>query len=220
MEWFDLVDAYCERTGPGFWAEPVNALTNGAFLLAAVVMAVRLRNCRMPLGWAMVALLALIGIGSFLFHTHARVWAALADTAPILGFILLYLFASARHYLNLPWRRSLGLVVIFLPVAAALVPVFRLLPVLGVSAGYLPVLVLIAGFALYLRRRAPATARGLAIGAGLLFVSVTLRSLDEPLCAALPGGTHFGWHLLNALMLGWMIEVYRRHMLARRARRR
>jgi hypothetical protein len=29
-----------------------------------------------------------------------------------------------------------------------------------------------------------------------------------------PLGTHFGWHLLNAVMLGWMIEVYRRHMLA------
>jgi hypothetical protein len=27
-------------------------------------------------------------------------------------------------------------------------------------------------------------------------------------------GTHFLWHILNALMLGWMIEVYRRHRLA------
>jgi hypothetical protein len=27
-------------------------------------------------------------------------------------------------------------------------------------------------------------------------------------------GTHFLWHILNGLMLGWMIEVYRRHMLA------
>jgi hypothetical protein len=47
-----------------------------------------------------------------------------------------------------------------------------------------------------------------------------LRTLDEPFCATFPIGTHFLWHLLNALMLGWMIEVYRRHMLAGRAVRR
>jgi len=31
----------------------------------------------------------------------------------------------------------------------------------------------------------------------------------------LPMGTHFLWHLLNAAMLGWMIEVYARHIRAR-----
>jgi aspartyl-tRNA(Asn)/glutamyl-tRNA(Gln) amidotransferase subunit C len=30
----------------------------------------------------------------------------------------------------------------------------------------------------------------------------------------IPLGTHFLWHILNGIMLGWMIEVYRRHMLA------
>jgi hypothetical protein len=28
-------------------------------------------------------------------------------------------------------------------------------------------------------------------------------------------GTHFLWHLLNALMLGWMIMVYVRHHTGR-----
>ncbi len=41
----------------------------------------------------------------------------------------------------------------------------------------------------------------------MLTVSLVLRSLDAPLCAANPLGTHFLWHLLNAVMLGWMIEV-------------
>jgi hypothetical protein len=65
-----------------------------------------------------------------------------------------------------------------------------------------------------LARRAPATARGLAIGAAILLVSITARSLDGQLCAKIPLGTHFLWHILNGIMLGWMIEVYRRHMLA------
>ncbi len=54
----------------------------------------------------------------------------------------------------------------------------------------------------------------MAIGAGLLIVSLTFRTLDGPLCDSLPVGTHFLWHLLNATMLGWMIAVYRSHMLA------
>jgi hypothetical protein len=108
-------------------------------------------------------------------------------------------------------------VLAFVPYAAVTVPLFALIPGLGSSAGYVPVPVLIAGYALILRKPAPETSRGLAIGAGLLVLSLTARTLDEPLCAAIPLGTHFLWHLLNAVMLGWMIEVYRRHMTARLA---
>src|SRR6056297_1606654 len=101
MDWFAAIDGYCERLGPGYWAEPVNALTNLAFLLAALAMAWRLRGTGLPLAWAMVVLLALVGLGSFLFHTHAQGWAALADTGAILAFILLYLYAASRDFLGL-----------------------------------------------------------------------------------------------------------------------
>jgi hypothetical protein len=33
--WSTPVDLYCERTDPSFWAEPINALSNLSFLLAA-----------------------------------------------------------------------------------------------------------------------------------------------------------------------------------------
>ncbi len=169
MDWFASIDGYCERLGPAYWAEPVNAVTNAAFLVAAAVMAWRLRGAHLPLANAMVVLLAVIGLGSFLFHTHAERWAALADTTPILAFILVYLYASSRDYLRLskPW--SLVSVGLFFPFAAVLVPLFAQVPVLSASAGYLPVVVLIAGYAVVLARRAPETARGLALGAGLLF---------------------------------------------------
>ena len=75
------------------------------------------------------------------------------------------------------------------------------------SAGYLPVPVLIACYALALRRRAPEAARGLAIGAGMLAVSLFFRTIDAAVCPAFPVGTHFLWHLLNAAMLWWMIRV-------------
>ena len=217
MDWFAPVDAYCERTGPEYWAEPVNALTNAAFVLAAMVMAWRLRGARLALGWAMVAVLALIGLGSFLFHTHANRLTGLMDVLPILAFILLYVFAATRDFLGArPLLAGLA-VLAFLPYAALTVPLFRMVPVLGASAGYLPVPILIFLYAALLWRRAPATAGGMAAGAGLLLVSLFFRSIDMTVCDAFPMGTHFLWHILNAIMLAWMIEVYRRHMVARLA---
>lgn len=207
--WLAPVDGYCERLGPGYWAEPVNALTNLAFVLVAVAVWPRLLG--RPTGQAMAAVLALIGLGSWLFHTHANRLTGLMDVLPILAFILLYVFAATRDFLGArPWVAG-GVAVAFVPFAAATVPLFAMIPGLGSSAGYAPVPLLIAGYALALRRRAPDTARGLAVGAGLLVVSLAFRTLDAPLCAAWPLGTHFLWHLLNAVMLGWMIEVWRRH---------
>ena len=61
---------------------------------------------------------------------------------------------------------------------------------------------------------------GLTIGVGILVASMGARWADEPLCHMHPVGTHFLWHILNAVMLAWMIEVYHRHMLAgKRAKR-
>lgn len=174
-------------------------------------MAGRLRGRRLPLARAMVAVLAVIGVGSFLFHTHANRLTALMDVVPILAFILLYVFAATRDLLGArPWvagAATLG----FLPYAAATVPLFARIPGPGSSAGYAPVPLLILIHAALLHRRAPPVARGLAIGAAILILSLTFRALDQPLCDLIPIGTHFLWHLLNATMLAWMIEVYRRH---------
>jgi hypothetical protein len=217
MSWTEAVDGYCERTDPSSWSEPVNALTNAAFLIAAFVMWQRTRGTGPALAYGMVAILTAIGIGSFLFHTLATRWAAAADVIPILLFILLYLFAASRDFLGLTPLRAGVATAAFIPYAAATVPLFSMISWLGSSAGYVPVPILILVFSWLLRRKAPATARGLGIGAGILGVSLTFRTLDEPLCASFPLGTHFMWHILNGLTLGWMIEVYRRHMLHNRA---
>jgi hypothetical protein len=210
---FEPIDAYCERTSAAYWAEPINAATNAAFLIAAYVMWRRTEG--LPLARVMCVVLAAIGVGSYLFHTHANGLTAALDVAAILGFILVYIFAATRDFLGLrPWWAA-GAVVAFFPYALLMVPLFDwAMPFLGSSAGYAPIPVLILGYALALRRRAPGTACGMALGALILCLSLTFRTLDEPLCHRLPLGTHFIWHLLNGLMLGWMIEVYRRHRLA------
>ncbi|WP_299150663.1 ceramidase domain-containing protein [uncultured Tateyamaria sp.] len=212
MELLREIDGYCERMGPEYWAEPVNAVTNAAFVIAAVIM--WRRSAGVPLARALSVILGLIGLGSYLLHTHAQVWAAIADTTPIVVFILVYLFAINRDVWGMrPWVAALGTAA-FIPYAILTVPVWQMVPVLGVSAGYVAVPVLILIYAALLRRRAPIVARGFVIGAAILFASLTARSIDEASCVHIPHGTHFLWHILNGIMLGWMIEVYRRYVSA------
>lgn len=205
--WSDQVIAYCERTDLSFWAEPVNAVTNAAFVIAAAVMWPRVAG--RPMGQALCVVLAVIGAGSFLWHTHATRWAGLMDVLPILGFILLYLFAATRDFLRLGTGLSLLAVALFLPYAFVVGwALGRIVPGLGANAAYISVALLIAIYALVLRG---AVGRSLLIGAGLLALSLAFRMADAAVCDIVPIGTHFMWHLLNALMLGWMIETWRRH---------
>jgi hypothetical protein len=214
MDLLRQIDSYCERLDPGYWAEPVNALSNLAFLVAAYIMFRRVRGQGIPLAEVLCAILAVIGVGSYLFHTHATVWSSILDVVPIAAFVLVYLFAANLHFWRMPlWAALLGMVA-FVPYTMAMTPVFARMTFFDVSAVYWPIPVLITLYAMALRNRTPLTAHGLAIGSAILVVSLTFRSVDEPICRALPIGTHFVWHLFNGLMLGWMIEVYRRHMIA------
>ncbi|MFC7703821.1 ceramidase domain-containing protein [Plastorhodobacter daqingensis] len=217
MDWTRTINAYCERSDASYWSEPVNALTNAAFLIAAFVLWRRVRGQGLPLAEALVAILAVIGLGSFLFHTHATVWAAMADVLPILVFILVYIFAANLHYWRLSLWVALGATALFFPFAGLAAPALRaVIPGLGGSAPYAAVALLIVIYGTALLRRHPETGRGLLVGAAILAASITFRALDQPACGVFPLGTHFLWHVLNATMLGWMIEVYRRHMLAAR----
>ena len=52
------IDIYCERVGPEFWSEPVNAVTNGAFIIAgivALVLAMRARRLDGPVADAAIS---------------------------------------------------------------------------------------------------------------------------------------------------------------------
>jgi hypothetical protein len=100
----------------------------------------------------------------------------------------------------------------FVPYAAVLVPLLNAVPFVEISYFYWTVPILLLIYAPFV---GGAMARGFVIGACVLCLSIVLRSLDGIVCARWPLGTHFAWHILNAIMLGWMIEVYRRHMVER-----
>jgi hypothetical protein len=212
--WSQQIDIYCERMGPEFWAEPVNAVTNAAFLIAAAwVFVVLRREGRLEAGTGLLlGLLTAIGIGSFLFHTVATRWAALADVLPIMLFILAYLALTMRRGFALNWWWAGGITLAFLPASFAVSSAVGQLAggALGGSSGYVPALLalLIAGG--WLVARGVREGQWLLAAAAVFVASITLRTLDQPLCTATPFGTHFMWHVLNAVVLGLLIRALAR----------
>lgn len=213
MEWTAPIDVYCERVGAAFWAEPINAISNAAFVIAALWIYPRVR--RTVPAQRLAVLLGLIGVGSFAFHTFADRWSMVADIVPIIVFAVAYLDLANRDYLGLSgMRRALALLAFFV-FAAVFTPVMAQVPIIGVSAGYTALPAAMIFYGLLLRHSATATSRALLIAGGLLILSLLFRSVDMPLCTAWPRGTHFMWHVLNAVLLAWLIHVYHAHMLVR-----
>ena len=94
-----MIDLYCERVAPGLSAEPINALTNVAFFIAAWAAWSFARRTQAVSAdiWMLIVLSIVIGTGSALFHTFATGWARILDEVPILLFQLWYLWLYLRR---------------------------------------------------------------------------------------------------------------------------
>lgn len=231
MDW-SKVYSYCERGGdPGFWAEPLNAISNGAFIIAGLAAAWQLarapRSDRALFEWLLVALILAIGTGSFLFHTYATVWAIPFDTIPISAFMLAYLGYALCRFAGVPLIVvAVALVAFYLSVRymQAIHCSNELLPMTRAAGkrcfngtlGYTPAfaaLVLVGSLLLWQGHRAA----GYLLGAAVLFLAaMTFRTIDLEVCtwAVRSGrgvGTHFLWHTLNGLVLYVLMLAAIRH---------
>jgi hypothetical protein len=207
MDWFTPIDAYCERLGAGLLAEPLNALSNAAFFIAALwaARAARRRGSE-PVIWLLTALVLVIGLGSLAFHTFANQWSALADVLPITLFIYGYLAFALRRFLAFDWWKvALGMAVLFAATFAA----ERIMPpgFMNGSGAYLPALVASVLVSLQLLRNGHPAQLNVSLASTILFVSLIFRTADLVVCSILPIGTHFIWHILNGVVLALYLEA-------------
>lgn len=203
MDAWARIDLYCERTDASFLAEPLNAVTNLAFLLAAALIVRRARSEHGALPWdasVLAALAALVGAGSFLFHTFATVWGRWLDLGFIAAFIYVLLARFLGRAAGLGWPGVLlGLVLYAALERGVLAAVPR--GALGGSIVYLPALLTLAGCAAFAWKRGDRAASRFGAALAVFAVALALRTIDGPVCEAWPVGTHFVWHLLVAWVL-------------------
>ena len=231
MTFGEHVFLYCERgTNTALLAEPINAASNAAFLLAGLV-GLQLALWRSPEErnadlFLLPVLVLFIGLGSLAFHLYADQGTALADVVPITLFMLVYIGFALNRFLGVPVGFTVLLVIGFGGIVALTSQVQcapgaigflgdaaqGAKPCLNGSIFYLPALVALIVVGLLLHERGHRAAPWLLWAAAIFAVSIALRSLDLALCdkVLIDGrkvGTHFAWHVLNALALFLLLRA-------------
>lgn len=218
--WSTPIDLYCERTSASFWAEPINAISNLAFLVAASaafdIWRREGKGDRAIL--ALISVAVAVGLGSFAFHTLATRGAMLLDVIPIGIFIYGYFLLALRRFLALSWPAALASLIGFIALSLGLASSVPR-EVLNGSSGYFPALAALYVFGWLLRGHA--TGRAMLVAAGLFTLSLIFRVVDLDACAVWPLGTHFLWHVFNAGVIYAVLRgavAERQHPLSRESR--
>ncbi len=222
MDWMTPIDLYCERLGPGYWAEPINAISNISFLLAALWGAItaRQRGVNNPAIIVLLILAALIGIGSYLFHTHANHWSELADVIPIWSFVALYVLVSVHLIGGVRPGRLAAIAAIVGAITTVVLLATTSAPaehehvaaphehsLLNGSGQYAPALIALLVFTFLTWRRRHPIAPWVMWATLAFVVSLIFRTVDLHLCTSVPFGTHFVWHLMNGLMVALLLQA-------------
>ena len=204
MDWRAPVIDYCERQSSAFWAEPANALSNFAFIIAAAAAFTlwRRRGGADYPTLALIIITASVGVGSFIFHTIATRGAMLLDVIPIAIFIYGYFLLALRRFFGLSTAVATSITLAF--AAGSLFA--TTIDALNGSVGYMPALAALTIFAALLWSWSGQrdTARALAAAALLFAISLFFRTIDRAICPAFPLGAHVLWHMLNACVL-WLL---------------
>ena len=231
MTFGEHVFLYCERgTNTALLAEPINALSNLAFLFAALIglqlVLWRPREERDADHFLLVGLVFLIGLGSLAFHLLATQETELLDVIPISVFMIVYFGFALNRFLGVPPAWTVLVVCGFAAIVAVTMQVQcsegaigffgpdvqGLKPCLNGSLFYLPALLALIVVGLTLSERGHRAAPWLLWAAAIFAISITLRSLDMAFCdkVLIEGrrvGTHFTWHVLNGLALFLLLRA-------------
>lgn len=212
MDWTAPINIYCERLSAEFWAEPLNAFSNLAFILAALIgyIGAKRHGKLDPVNAILIGLAATIGVGSFLFHTFANEWSELADQIPIGLLAVVYIAFAVRRFLGQNWGGVVLITLGYFVVSAALLYVLSPLAdgplaFLNGSHIYAPVLMGLVVLALALQSSRNKGAPFLWFATGTFVVSLTLRSIDMRICEVMLSGTHFLWHTANGVLIGTLL---------------
>ncbi len=204
------IDNYCERIDPGLLGEPLNAISNITFFIAAYYLGKSLALREREASEAdiqsryLINLVWFIGFGSLTFHVFATIWAGMLDIFPIALLILSYSYLSLRRFfvINKYISYLAPLVIIFITLILSKIGNVTNSAYFAALSG----IILIGFISLFYCQKK--ILFGMLLAAFIFSVSLTLRIFDEMLCSNIVIGTHWIWHILNSLTLYIIIKIF------------
>lgn len=201
-----IATEYCERTESSFLSEPINFFSNAAFLISAYFAYQLLKKYKIKERsyYILVLLLTLIGVGSALWHSFRDPYALLLDALPIFAFFLLFLYLLFRKLIGNGKKAFVLLIIFFLfqVVVSYLLPNF-----LNGSVRHLVNGVVFGMLAFILYRENKPIRKDMIIALSLYSLAIVFRSVDNSICSLLPIGTHFLWHIFNAIAAFYAMKL-------------
>lgn len=210
----ELLKLYRERAyDPAFWAEPVNAITNSSFLIAAMygLWFAHSRNALTPVTVTLIALAMTIGVGSFLFHTAVSPFTMWLDVVPIATFQVVFLWLLCQELLGFRTISTAIIVLIVLAGSFLLMPKYH---ILNGSLFYAPSLLAVLVLGGLWAQQSPQEPYLLIIAGGCFTLALAARTVDWQV--PWPVGLHFLWHLLNGVVVYCAIRAWVVHLVVQR----
>jgi hypothetical protein len=195
----------CERVGPEWFAEPLNAVSNIGFLIVAFLIYRDYKahpDLKGQWIWdvrILTFLIALIGVCSITFHTNPSRLTELMDIIPIVTFIVLFFLSIIVRIGKTNWFQTLICFMAFLGTTHMLVTQFP--NAMNDSIGYLSSMAALVMIAVHLHIARRPSSHQFLLAALVGVISLFFRAIDNDICAEWPFGTHFLWHTLNATLL-------------------
>ncbi len=199
---FSPVDHYCERLDAGLWSEPINAITNASFFIAAWLLYRHYKALKLSDNscLALIFLIALVGLGSLTFHTYSTYAAMFLDIMPIILFVCYFLITALQQLLGLSKIKTFAALVIFMLASSQMMSLPPEYSFNGSASYFVCLFTLIAISSALAYRKHPATPA--FFNACMWFTaSLTFRSIDMSVCEGFPLGMHFLWHICNGMVL-------------------
>ena len=202
---------YCEQAQINNFFEPWNTITNLAFIFSGILLFIqfRKRNQLDFKGIYFSSLLIIIGIGSFIWHLYRNNLTLTADSIPIALFVLSYLF----FYLKFITKKPRHLILLFLgffiytPILTMLLNSKSIYILENGGAGYFSAISYFFVLQIYNIFHRKAIIKSSIIIGIVFLISLGFRQIDMTVCEHISFGTHFIWHILNALSLYFFVKL-------------
>lgn len=195
----------CERTAIGLLAEPLNVISSLLFIIVAVaIYRYYHRHQDLEKRWiwdihALTFLTFIIGVNSVIFHAYPTQATELADTIPIVMFIMLYFCSVLFRIGRCTLFQGAICLVAFVGFSHMLVSQFP--RAMNDSIGYLSSMLALIVIAVHLHLRARPSSQYFMLASLVGVISLFCRAIDREVCSEFPFGTHFLWHTCNATLL-------------------
>lgn len=199
----------CELFKSGLQSQPINLITNLAFLISGWKIYGLLKQHKIisrDLWWLFYGVI-LVGLGSTIRHYHSNILTLIIDGLPMLGLICLSVYFFAKYLFKLNRLRSLlaifGYVLLMALILITLNKTIRPALVFSLSSQLICLPVVLIS-----RKRRRKTS-GLLITATVFFLLAAVAFIaDLNYCQKLLFGTHFLWHIFNGLALYYLSKYF------------